>query len=633
MIWRKTALIFFVFFTFHLTTYPSKVDSLYNIIENTTDPVKQVELFIEIGDLYEFSDPPKAIYYYTKAYEISNSIRETSGYRRIMPQAEFFRAKSLRFIGIVYSDAGNFKDALDKFFEARKVLEDLKALYTIEARSEIELKMAKLFSNIGIVYSKQSLFDLAKEYYQQALAVYVELQDKKSIAVVYSSLGIVEARQAHIPEALEYFRKALDIYTQIDDKEGIAQTYNNIGNMHMHHSNYQEALELYQQAFDGFSEMKFINRMGAVANNIARALQNLGEKDQAKFYYNKSVALRREVNDMRGLSETYSNLGGLYFEQGEYEQATQYFQKALDVSRELGDNYHLAIAYINIGRVAAKAGNINDAILKTREGMNLAIKHNLRFLIAMAMHELADYYAQKNDYATAFRLSREHYQLSQSILNEEKLRQISELEIGFQAREKQQQIELLEQETQINQMRLRQSEIWIFVMALVFLVLLISGIFTVVYMRQRNKILLKNKERETNLVIKKTGNDLQAVINSYAHALMLLDDKLNVIALNPLSIKWFEVFMGYSIAENDSLYSVPNSIINDLVNDFLFYSLRGEIREKNIEFTSLKDKKKYLYKIYSSPVFDESEHIIQSVSLIIEEVVKQQISNRPEIVA
>lgn len=619
--------------TINLSSYSSKVDSLYNIIENTTDPIEQMELFIKIGDLYEFSDPPKAISYYTKAYEISNSIRETSGNRRIMPQAEYLRAKSLRFIGIVYSDAGNFKGALDKFFEAQKVLEDLRTLYTSAARSEIDLKMAKLLNNIGIVYSKQSLFDIAKEYYRQALAVYVELQDKKSIAVVYNSLGIVEARQANIPEALSYFRQALDIYTQIDDKEGIAQTYNNIGNTHMHNSNYQEALELYQRAFDGFSEMKFKNRMGAVANNIARALQNLGDQEQAKYYYYKSVDLREEIRDMRGLTESFNNLGGLYITQGEYDLATLYFQNALEVSRELGDNYHLAFAYINIGRVAAKSGNINDAIQKTRAGMEIATNHNLRFLIAMAMYDLADYYAQKNDYATAFRLSREHYQLSQSILDEEKLRQISELEIGYQAREKQQQIELLEHQTKINQMRLRQSGIWIFVLALVFIVLLISGIFTIVYLRQRNKILLKNKERESNLVIKKTGNDLQAVINSYAHALVLLDEKLNIVALNPMALRWFEAFMGYSIAENDSLYSVPNSLINDLVNDFLFYSLRGEIREKNIDFISLKDRGKYTYKIYSSPVFDESGHIIQSVSLILEEIVQQHIGNRTEIVA
>jgi two-component sensor histidine kinase/tetratricopeptide (TPR) repeat protein len=624
MIYAKKILIVIFSLAFAGYSFAADADSLMRIIASSADPIEKMELFIKLGDNFEYSDPGKAIFYYIEAYETSNKLRTASRNRGLLPRAEILRAKSLRYMGIVHSDQGNYQEALDKYFEAKKVLEDVRELFTSVARQEVDLKLAKLLNNIGIVFSNQSIFEVAKEYYLQALSVYTELADQKSIAVVYNSLGIVEARQANIADALKYFRQALDIYTSIEDKEGIAQTQNNIGNVNLHHGNLHEALELYTLAYQGFSEMGYIHRMASTINNIGRVHHRLDENEKAAEHFLESIKLRQEINDKRGLTESFNNLGDLFLDEGSYLLASEYFESALEVSRDLGDNNNLATAYINLGRVADRSGNLNQAIRFTNTGLEIAEEHNLKFIVAGALYNLADYHARTGQYNHAYEISRKHYELSQEILDEQKIRQISELEIGYLAREKQQKIELLEQETQINHLKLRQSGILIFVLALLFLVLLISGIFTMIFLRQRNNILILKKEREASYLLKKTDNDLQAVLKSHAHAMALFDSQLNVIALNPIAGDWFMQFTGTGVSAGDSMYSLSHPLINELINDFLFYNLRGESREKVIEVHSPKDKNRYYYKIYSSAVFDDSEQVVQSVSLIMEDITRRR---------
>ncbi len=610
-------------FIMHFSLIAQDLDSLLVQAQKATDPVEQMERYIELGDRFEYTHPDRAISYYKEAYEVSNVVRESTRNRSLIPKTEILRAKSLRYMGIVQSDQGNYQEALENYFEAKKTLDDARSAYTAVARDEIDLKTAKLLNNIGIVFSHQSLFEVAKEYYLEALAVYEELADQNSIAVVYNSLGIIEARQANITEALRYFRHALDIYKQQNNQEGVAQTYNNIGNVNLYHGNYEEALALFFKAYDGFSEMKYIHRMAATLNNIALIYQRLGDFEEAVLQFQESIRMREEINDQRGLTEGNNNLGNLYLDMEDFERADQCFQNSYEISKTLGDNHNLATAYINMGRVAFHANNPGSAIQYTYSGLEIAQEHNLNFIISSALYRLGEFYAHLGDFENAFHYSRRHFELSQEILDEQKTRQISEIEVGYQAREKQQKIEFLEQEKQINSLRLRQSGTLVFVLVLLFLVVVIVGIFTMLFLKQRSKIQLLQKERESAFLLQKTDNDLKAVLKSHAHAMLLFDVELNVIGLNDLAQKWFENCLGKAVALNDSFYSVSHPIANDLINDQLFHALRGESQNQELEIVN-PDNKKCYYKVFCNPVFDENDEIVQSVSLMIEDITQRR---------
>jgi two-component sensor histidine kinase/tetratricopeptide (TPR) repeat protein len=600
-------------------------ENLDDVLKETTDPVERMNLLINHGDKYEFSDPLKALSYYKLAFDTGTMVLNDSRKKNILPQIEILRAKSLRYIGIVHSHLGNYDEALDFFSQAQEILNEVRSYYTTPFKKEVDIKIGKLLNNIGMVYSRIGLFDIAGNYYQNALEIYTELVDSNSIAIAYNSLGIVEARQANLWEALKYFQEALDIYSIQQNREGMAQTYNNIGGIYFQLNNWNEALRLYKKAHEAFKELDMSHRVAATLGNIGLTYQNLYEFDKALDYLQQSLDIREKYNYKGEMVESYNNLGTLYIELKDYQSANDYYRKSYELASQIGEQRIVALSLINIGRVTSLEGNINEAIRHTLQGLEVAREHNLKFVVSPALEQLAELYEKAGNYRQAYGYSRQHYLVSQEILDEQKSRQINELEIGYKAREKQQQIELLQHENELNRLKASQSGTLVFILALLLFLAVVVGVFTLLLLRQRNRITLLKKEQEARSLIRKTDNDLKAILKTHAHAMILFDNELNVIAFNNMAKKWAKEFLKIELTAGDSLFTLPNAIVNELINGVISESLKGQSKEIEKEIFSGKEVLNY-FKFFSNPVFDDKEESIQSVSLMIENITDRKSS-------
>ncbi|TVQ84082.1 MAG: hypothetical protein EA393_14690 [Bacteroidetes bacterium] len=594
-------------------------NSLLKQIQTTEDPIEKVRLYIELGDKYENSDPGRAIYYYETAFNLGSKIKEETREKSLIPQLEILRAKSLRYIGIVYSTLGNYEEALERYSQAQEVLLQIRDYYTTPYRKEVDTKFAKLLNDIGVVYSRQGVFGVARDYYREALEIYQELQDSVRIAIALSSMGIIEARQANMWEALRNFQLALEIYTKNDNHEGMAQSFNNIAGIYFQLNNWDEALYLYKRALEVFQELGLHQRVAAIFNNIGLTYQNKGDFGKAFENLEKSLSIRTDLNYQADMVESYNNLGVLHAELNDFNKAREYYSKSLDLSLQVGEQRIAALSFINIGRVFKQSGNINAAIDNTTKGLEIARNHNYKFVLQLATEQLAELYALAGLYKRAYELALEYHVISREILDEQIARQINELEIESKAREKQQRIEILEREKALINLKARQSGTLVFLLAILLFVTVIAAAFTFLMIRQRNKIALLKKEQEAKSLISKTDNDLKAILKTHAHAMILFDNELNIIAFNEKAQKWSPEFINTMLKTGDSFFLSTTSSVNELVNDVLFFSLRGESKEMEKVFYSKEGNKKY-FKIYSNPVLSDMDQTIQSVSLMIEDI-------------
>ncbi len=617
------SIVFFLLSFMHLTF--SKDVNLESLINETKDPQERINLLINLGDEVEFSDPLKAVEYYKKAFETGTEVLSDSKNKNIFPQIELLRAKSLRYIGIVHSHMGNYNDALEYYSQAQEILNEVRNYFTAPFKKEVDIKIAKLRNNIGIVYSRIGLFDIALNYYLDALDVYIELNDSASIAVAYNSLGIVEARQANLWQALKYFQEALELYSKQNNKVGMAQSYNNIGGIYFQLNNWDEALQLYRRAYETYKELEMSHMIAATLGNIGLTYQNLNDFDKALNYLKQSLDIRVKHNYQGEMVESYNNLGALYSELKDYQAANYYYEKSLELASEIGEKRIVALSLINIGKGKYLDGKIYDAISFTERGLDVARDHNLKFVVSTALEQLAELYAKAGNYLQAYENSRQHYVVSQEILDEQKSRQINELQIGYRAREKQQQIELLQHENELNQLKANQASTLVIVLALLLFLAVVVGIFTLLLIRQRNKISILKKEQEARSLIRKTDNDLKAILKTHAHAMILFDNELNVIAFNNMAKKWAKGFLQIELSTGDSLFSLPNALVNELVNGVISESLKGQSKEVEKEIFSENEELHY-FKFFSNPVFDDREESIQSVNLMIENITDRKSS-------
>ena len=68
---------------------------------------------------------------------------------------------------------------------------------------------------LGRILLDSENYDISKEHFEQALEIYQELDNQKDIALVFNNLGRVYDENGDIIKAKEYYNKALQIVLEL----------------------------------------------------------------------------------------------------------------------------------------------------------------------------------------------------------------------------------------------------------------------------------------------------------------------------------------------------------------------------------------------------------------------------------
>jgi tetratricopeptide (TPR) repeat protein len=84
---------------------------------------------------------------------------------------------------------------------------------------------------LGRVAAEQRQWGQAEQHYQQALAIYVEFNDRYSQASTLHNLGAVAQEQRQWGQARDYFLKDLAIIAEFEDEHGLVITLRSLGRL------------------------------------------------------------------------------------------------------------------------------------------------------------------------------------------------------------------------------------------------------------------------------------------------------------------------------------------------------------------------------------------------------------------
>ena len=213
-----------------------QVDSLKRVLKYAKIDTVKANIFNSIADKFKESNPDSTRFYAAKANLLSQKINYSFGL-----------ANANLNIGNSNIILGNYKLAIQNFQKAQSIFEKL-----LESNTDIDPKrlkngLAKAFASQGIVYSQQSNYFNALDYYQKALSIYLEINQKPSICKAYNNIGIVYKSQLNYPKALEYFQKALIMQQEIGEQSA-AVTLTNIGVIYTEQGNTTETFNYYEKA-------------------------------------------------------------------------------------------------------------------------------------------------------------------------------------------------------------------------------------------------------------------------------------------------------------------------------------------------------------------------------------------------
>ena len=219
----------------------------------------------------------------------------------------------------------------------------------------------------------------AQEYHEKALAIRLEIGDRKGEAADYGNLGTVFQSLGYYNKAQEYYQKALSIRLEIGDKKGEARDYGNIGTLFSLLGEYDKAQKDLEKALR--IQKKLCDRSGEARcyGNLGALFLSLRKYPMTDKYLQQSLAIAKKIGDKCGEAAVYGHLGIISCHLQNYEKAQEHHEKALAICKEIGDRDGEVVAYKNLGacfhsldiyNVAEK--NINRALLISKNiGRNL----------------------------------------------------------------------------------------------------------------------------------------------------------------------------------------------------------------------------------------------------------------------
>ena len=234
---------------------------------------------------------------------------------------------------------------------------------------DLKQERGDILYSIGKIHSKKGKYDLAQEYYVNALKIREEILPKNhpDLAVSYNSVAVIQYKKGEYRKALPNFIKALEIRKIVFGEQNaditaslmnIGVLYQSIGDYNLAEEYLKECVKIQIMIFDSLHP-KLSMSYGELGNlYIKKGMYREAEKLYTKSSRIYKKALGEEHPDYAG---SLQNLGNLFKEFGDFFKSEKYYLDALRIySKVFGDNHpSVATIYNNLGDLYMRNGNFS----------------------------------------------------------------------------------------------------------------------------------------------------------------------------------------------------------------------------------------------------------------------------------
>jgi len=430
-----------------------KTDSIYNLIKTAHKDSTKIGYLLELGSLYNNSLPDSAIYFYNLAFDLATK----------------------------NSDKKNISLCLKR---------------------------------IGSLHINKGDYIQATEMFKKALTISEEIDDKTSISTCYNSLGNILFYQGDYPQAIINYLMSLKIDEEKGDSSGMADTYNNIGCVYFEQANYTKALEYYEKSLKIYEIIKDSDKdaISRCYNGFGNVYATQGDTTTDKTlkavlfskainFYNKSFKIKEELGDKFGMSRSYNFIGYALSLQKSYDKAIVFFLKSLALKEEVGDKAGIAIVLGNISQLNTELKQYNKAVIFAKRSLGIAKEIGSLDDEKQAYYYLYTAYKGLGFLNNALENHELYAKLNDSIFNQQKNQQLTNIEAIYQSEKKQKEIELLEKTKVLQKTEIKRqtTQKYAFIIGFASMLLLVVITFYSYRKIESQNNLIKKKNEELNM--------------------------------------------------------------------------------------------------------------------------------------
>ena len=194
----------------------------------------------------------------------------------------------------------------------------------------------------------------AREYHQQALAIFQAENDTRGLAETFDLLGVASNLSGDLIKGMSNYEQAIELFLALDDRQGLASS---IAGMALGSGATYQTDTMVSAAMDLSSSVRATAKSMKIAEEISWrsgesyalwvsgfSLGPQGEYIRALDAAQKSLEIAEEIEHRQWMSASHCSLGAIYLDMQLLPQARQHLEQALALAKEIGSLHWLRVA-------------------------------------------------------------------------------------------------------------------------------------------------------------------------------------------------------------------------------------------------------------------------------------------------
>ncbi|HEX5582591.1 tetratricopeptide repeat protein [Gaiella sp.] len=209
---------------------------------------------------------------------------------------------------------------------------------------------------------RQADYEAARDDVERALELARGVDDPRSVAGAYFQASFVAEKMGHWALARQYAQQAKAIYQDLNDERNTGRIMLNLGGLQLLLGKPEQAIEQLTASFALAVEAGSQPDAAQALGGLAAVHEHLGDHEAADEHARKALALlegREDFLDETGQSNLV--LGRSLLERGRLDEAEQCFRAADQAFEQMESVAHRTGAWVALGDLAERRGDAREA--------------------------------------------------------------------------------------------------------------------------------------------------------------------------------------------------------------------------------------------------------------------------------
>lgn len=432
-------------------------DSLQTVLADARHDTTRAQILKKLAWHYYFSEPAKAPAYALQMVDVS----ERSGYTKGVWDGH-------NIMGVICCTSQQYDSAIVWLTKALLLPEDKK--YYSERLYSLQW--------MATAYRKKGDFEMAHTYGRMQLEIGRLTNDPVKLSKAYKNVAGLFYDRGQYEQALTHYLKADSLMSDVinidrgEILQNTGQIYHVLENLALEKKYLSDALTVYEKLNDDY---------GVSAVELSLGNMELQSKNykKAEAHFLKTLSFFDHYNDDEMQGNIYRLLGTTYFHLTDYNTSLAYYKKAVAKIHGSAGDQDLVYCYRGMGNVYIAMSDYSKALIALNTANKKADELGDISSKADVLQSFATLYRKKGDYKAAFETQQQYQLLADSVNKIKSSEVIAEAEARHQNEKKQQEIELLAAQNQLQQQE-KTEQRTLFVIAIAG-ALMLTGIFYVLF--------------------------------------------------------------------------------------------------------------------------------------------------------